>query len=435
VKCSNSPVLPRGDIDVLFVNTYEKYGGAARAAHRIFSEIRNRSVAAHYLTLMKEGSDPDVSGRLRASTLGIGVRAFTRLDRIPLYFYPQRQHATFSSDFWPNPLRVRLKRFRPKLVHLHWIGAGLLGIEELARLTSPIVWTLHDAWAYTGGCHYTRGCEGFKQLCGWCPQLGSRREDDYSRTLMRRKTKAFQNLDITVVAPSRWQAEMAGQSSLFAGRRIQVIPNGLDTEVFKPTPRQAARQYLGIPLDRPVVLFGAQSMTDPRKGWDLLHDALRRLERPCTLLAFGEGHVATDGAPHVTVRRLGHITDDAVLALVYSTADVFVCPSREDNLPNTVAEALACGTPGAAFAVNGLPDMIEHRKNGWLAKPFDSADLAEGIRWLVEHPQPDQLRDAAREKAVSEYSLSVMGDRYMALYEDVRKSDEVHMVNGPAASI
>jgi glycosyltransferase involved in cell wall biosynthesis len=432
---ANALGSPRGKMDVLFVNTFEKSGGAARAAYRIFSEIRHRSVDVHYLTLTKEGYDPDVSGRLRTSVLGLGVRAFARLDRLPLYFYPQRQQAIFSPDIWSNPLRIRLARFRSNIVHLHWVVAGLLGVEELAKLTCPIVWTLHDAWAFTGGCHYTQDCEGFKKLCGHCPQLGSRHEDDYSRMLMRRKTKVFQGLDITVVTPSRWQAEMAKQSSLFAGRRIEVIPNGLDTETFKPLDRQIARARLGVPSDKPVVLFGAQSMTDPRKGWDLLREALRDLEWPCTLLVFGDGDVVIDEAPYVTVRQLGSVTDDAILAAAYSAADVFVCPSREDNLPNTVAEALACGTPCAAFAVNGLPDMIEHRKNGWLAKPFNSAELAEGIRWLVEHPHPADLRKAAREKAVSDYSMTVMGDRYMALYEDVRKVTKAHMVHGAERSV
>jgi glycosyltransferase involved in cell wall biosynthesis len=161
---------------------------------------------------------------------------------------------------------------------------------------------------------------------------------------------------------------------------------------------------------------------DPRKGGDLLCDALKQLDQPCTLLLFGEGILPLEESSHISVRRLGSLADDISLAMVYSAADVFVCPSREDNLPNTVAEALACGTPCAAFATNGLPDMIEHQKNGWLARPFDPADLAEGIRWLTGHPQRDQLRQAAREKAVSEYNMTVMGNRYMTLYEDVLKA-------------
>lgn len=422
MKSVNGRASPAGEVDVLFVNTYEKRGGAARAAYRIFSEIRNRSVNAHFLTLTREDPDTDISGPMHTSTRGMLVRALTRLDRIPLYFYPHRQQGAFSPSFWPNPLRIRLARFRSKLVHLHWVCAGMLTVEELARLNCPIVWTLHDAWAFTGGCHYTRDCEGFKQQCGCCPQLGSKGENDYSRYLMRKKEEVFGKLDITVVAPSRWLADMARQSSLFAKRRIQVIPNGLDTEIFKPVDKHTARERLGIGAENPVLLFGTQVVTDPRKGWDLLCAALRGLEGPYTLLVFGQGNACIENAPHVTVCQLGSFDDDQSLALIYSAADVYVCPSREDNLPNTVAEALACGTPCAAFAINGLPDMIEHQKNGWLAKPFDSADLAEGIDWLIQYSDQDQLRRAARGKAVSDYSLTVMSNRYMALYEDVRSA-------------
>jgi len=435
VKTVNNGNLPHGELDVLFVNTYQKHGGAARAVHRIFSEIRNRSVSTHYLTLMKEDFEPDTSGHFSACAIGFLVRQLGRLDRIPLCFYPQRQQGYFSPDFWPNPLRIRLNHFRSKLVHLHWVSAGLLSMEELSGLTCPIVWTLHDAWAFTGGCHYTKECEGFKQLCGCCPQLGSRQEEDYSRKFMRRKAKVFQQLNITVVTPTRWLSEMAKQSSLFAGRRIEVIPNGLDTEMFKPIHQLIAREQLGVQPDRPVVLFGAQSVGDPRKGWDLLHDALRYVKEPLTLLVFGKGDVVVEHAPHITVHQLGSVSDDAHLAVIYSAADVFVCPSREDNLPNTVAEALACGTPCAAFDVNGLPDMIEHKKNGWLAKPFDVVDLAEGIRWLVEHPQPEDLRRAAREKATTEYSMGVMGDRYMALYEEVWAAARAQTVHGKAIPV
>jgi len=413
---------PVRDVDILVVNTSQKNGGAARAAFRIFSGIRRHYSAAHYLTLTKEDFDASITGHLRTSIRGMVTQRLAGLDRIPLLLYPKRQRVTFSPAFWPNPLRTPLNRFRAKLVHLHWVGAGLLRVEELARLRCPVVWTLHDTWAFTGGCHYTQDCEGFKESCGRCPQLGSKRENDYSRLLMRRKTKVFKTLDITVVTPSRWLAEMAKQSSLFAGKRVEVIPNGLNTDVFKPVDHQLARQYFDLPRDRPVVLFGAQWLTDPRKGGDLLRDALKHLDHPCALLLFGEGILPVEDSPHISVRRLGSLSDDMSLAMVYSAADVFVCSSREDNLPNTVAEALACGTPCAAFAVNGLPDMIEHKKNGWLARPFDTADLADGIRWLTKHPQHNELRRAAREKAVSEYSLSVMSQRYMALYEDILKS-------------
>ncbi len=413
---------PVREVDILVVNTSQKNGGAARAAFRIFSGIRNHYPAAHYLTLTKEDRDPTITGHLPTSIKGVLVQRFARLDRIPLLFYPNRQPVTFSPAFWPNPLRIPLKRFRAKLVHLHWVGAGMLRVEELAGLRCPIVWTLHDTWAFTGGCHYMRDCEGYKKHCGYCPQLNSQSKRDYSYSLMHRKAKIFRNLDITVVTPSRWLGEMAKQSSLFVGQRVEVIPNGIDTDVFKPIDHQVAREYLNLRRDKAVILFGAQWLTDPRKGGDLLCDALKKLDQPCTLLLFGEGRFPLEDFPHISVRRLGSLADDMSLAMVYSAAEVFVCPSREDNLPNTVAEALACGTPCAAFAINGIPDMIEHKRNGWLAQPFDPIDLAKGIQWLIGHPQQDQLRRAAREKAVSEYSMAVTANRYVALYEDLLKA-------------
>jgi glycosyltransferase involved in cell wall biosynthesis len=209
------------------------------------------------------------------------------------------------------------------------------------------------------------------------------------------------------------------RSSLFKGRRIEVIPNGLDTDAFKPIPRDIARDYLSVARDHPVVLFGAEWLPDPRKGGDLLCQALAGLERPCTLLTFGGGRLPLNGAPQVTLRSLGNLSDAASLALAYSAADVFVCPSRQDNLPNTVAEALACGTPCVAFNINGLPDMIEHRRTGWLARPFDPSDLGAGIQWVTAQPDQAALRDAARRKALTDYSLEIMTKRYCDLYAEL----------------
>ena len=410
---------PVQDVDILLVNTLQKNGGAARAAYRTFLGIKRVYPGAHYLNLLKEDLRADISGRYHWSLKGLLAFRLTSLDRIPMARYPNRQQVSFTPAFWANPLRVSLSRFNAKLVHLHWVAASLLRVEELGRLKVPVVWTLHDTWAFTGGCHYTGNCDGFRKECGNCPQLGSTRDNDLSHTLWRRKHEVFSRMNLTVVAPSRWLADVARQSSLFAGRRVEVIPNGLDTDFFKPVEKRAAKAYLGIDPARPVLLFGAQWLTDRRKGGDLLCDAIARLDFPCTLLTFGEGKLPLATNELVTVRALGTLSDDISLAMMYSAADVFICPSREDNLPNTVAEALACGTPCAAFDVNGLPDMIDHQRTGWLAKPFDPADLAAGIKWLATHQHPEQLQRAARDKALAEYSLPVMTERYAKLYADL----------------
>jgi len=409
---------PIQSVDILVVNTDQKRGGAARAAFRAFLGIKQDYPAAHYLTLLKEDRRADISGRYHHRT-GMLVQQLSRLDRIPLRRYPNRKNTTFTPGVWANPLRVPLSRFDAKIVHLNWVAAGMLRVEELARLGVPVVWTLLDTWAFTGGCHYPGECDGFKKQCGACPQLGSSNANDLSHALWRRKQKVYANLNLTVVGPSRWLADTARQSSLFSGHRIEVIPSGLDTTVFRPIERGAAKAYFGAAAHHPVLAFGAEWLTDPRKGGDLLRNAIGLIDFPCTLLTFGEGTLPTMSSRFVNVRALGRLTDDIALALMYSAADVFVCPSREDNLPNTVAEALACGTPCAAFDVNGLPDMIEHRKTGWLATAFDAADLAAGITWLATHPDPQQLRHAARAKAEAEYSLPVMAKRYATLYAEL----------------
>ena len=409
-------VLP---VDVLVVNTYQKSGGAALAAWRTFCGIRRSYSAATYLTLYRDDWDPGVAGLSYTSLRAAIARELGALDQRSLRRYRGRPATFFTPAIHANPLRIRLSRFRPKLAHLHWVGRGLTRVEEIGKLDCPVVWTLHDTWAFTGGCHYPGDCTGFRGECGSCPQLGSRDDNDISRTLMQRKARTFRDLDLTIVTPSRWMADLAASSSLLSGRRIEVIPNGLDTEAFKPIDYQAARDYLGIANRHPVILFGANRLPDPRKGGDLLCKALSMLGTPYTLLTFGEGELPLADATNVELRSLGSLNDDASLALAYSAADVFACPSREDNLPNTVAEAMACGTPCAAFAVNGLPDMITQRVTGWLAPAFDPSELAAGIRWLANHPHPEELRQAARNKALSEYSLEVMTSRYEALYAEL----------------
>ena len=415
-----APDGPQADkTDLLMVNTLQTSGGAARAAYRCFTGMRQVFPNARYLSLFADCTGDNHDGLSASGFRALMTRKSTLLDRLPLLLYPKRHRDLFSPGFWANPGRLRVTRYDAKIVHLHRVAGGMLDMNDIAALCAPVVWTLHDQWPFTGGCHYAGACERFEAQCGRCPQLASENDNDITNALWLKKSDAFGKSDITVVAPSHWMAGLAKRSSLFADKRVEVIPNGLDTDVFRPIGRDEARKALKIETTLPVILFGAPLVSELRKGGDLLAEVIKIIDFPCVVAMFGLGELAFEGKAGITVHHLGEIADDEMMARVYSAADVFVCPSRIDNLPNTVAEALACGLPCVAFDVGGLPDMINHKINGWLATPYKPDDLLGGITWVLQHQFGQALRKSARAKALAEYSIPVMSARYKHLYEEL----------------
>ena len=266
----------------------------------------------------------------------------------------------------------------------------------------PVVWTLHDSWAFTGGCHVPGECVRYRDACGACPALGSTRERDLSRDVFDRKRRAWGRAVPAVVAPSRWLADAARSSALFRDASIHVIPNGLDLERFKPFDRAAARDALGLPRDRAFVLFGGVgAVTDENKGFRFLVDALARLRpkagaRAVELIVVGVR--ASDPRHQIPIPAhfVEPIGDEERMARYLAAADALVLPSRQENQPNLVVEAMACGTPTVAFRASGLPDLVEHEETGYLAQAFQSEDLARGIEWVLEdEPRRLRLGDAA----------------------------------------
>jgi glycosyltransferase involved in cell wall biosynthesis len=293
-----------------------------------------------------------------------------------------------------------------------------------------MVWTLHDMWPFTGGCHYDDGCGQFKDRCGKCPKLTSDREYDLSRWVWARKNKHWNAVPLTIVSPSNWLADSAKRSSLFKNKTITVIPNGVDTTIYKPIEKRSARRILGLPETGRFILFGAMNSTsDFRKGFHLLLPALRALadadlSMNTELLVFG-GTIADNaidcGFP---VRSLGFFQDDVSLALLYSAADVFVAPSLQENLANTVMEAMACGTPCVAFRVGGMPDMIDHMGTGYLCEPHSVEDLTYGIRWVLEgEERMHHLSGCSRDRAASKFNLESISLQYKSVYNALLNGD------------
>ncbi|MBW2741769.1 MAG: glycosyltransferase, partial [Deltaproteobacteria bacterium] len=319
---------------ILQVNTSDISGGAARAAYRIHKGLQGSGINSKMLVQSKLSDDKTVIGPDNKMKKGFAKLRPT-LDSAVKKFFSGSSKTIFSSAWLPfSGIPSRIKSIAPDIIHLHWICGGMLRIEELKQINKPIVWTLHDMWAFTGGCHYSDDCDRFQQDCGNCPQLNRSVKNDLSWSALRRKKKAWSGLDITIVTPSRWLAECAKKSSLFKNRRVEVIHNGLDLNLFKPIAKTTARKIWDLPIDKKLILFGAMSATsDHRKGFDLLYEGLKQLSAQWSdkaeLVVFGSSEPKNPPDFGLPVHYLGRLHDDVSLALLYAAADVMVVPSRQ----------------------------------------------------------------------------------------------------------
>ena len=398
-------------------------GGAGRAAYRLHRGLQAVGVDSQMMVQIKQCDDRAVSAAAGfVDKLDAKLKIAEQLDRLPLKFNSASELAEFSLNWAANRQLPRIVRHNPDAIVLHWISHGFLSIETIAKLRKPTIWTLHDMWPFTGGCHYNQECERYLLACGNCPSLHSDSDRDLSSWVWKRKQRSWRLLDLTAVAPSRWLAECASASSLFEQIRVEVIPNGLDLAVYQPIDRQLARQRLNIASDKLTILYGAMNaMSTPRKGFELLQLALHQLGKTewrdrIELIVFGASRPEHPLDFGFKTHYIGSLSDDIALSFVYAAADVFVAPSIQDNLPNTVLEATACGTPTVAFDIGGMPDLIDPYHTGYLAAPFDIADLVKGIVWTLEdRSRHQQLSHQAREKAVREFSLELQAKRYHRL--------------------
>ena len=415
------------DVKILLLSTNDNSPGAARGAYRLHRGLNRIGVRSQMLVQTKQTDDRTVIGSSSSSgTAQVVAGSRLTLGQLPLKLYPQRDRSKYSPQWLPDNLVSRVNRLQPDLINLHWVCSSYLQIETLAKFNQPLVWTLRDMWAFTGGCHYTKDCDRYTDSCGRCPQLGSSRDWDLSRWVWQRKRKAWQNLNLTIVTLSTWLAQSARSSALFQDLRIEVIPNGLDLSIYKPADRQVARKQLNLPQDKKLVLFGAARATsDKRKGFEQLQQALQHLSQSeagdeLELVIFGGSR--PENPPNFGFKEhyLGKFSDDTSLALVYSAADVFVAPSIQEAFGNTILEALACRIPCVGFNIGGLRDTIEHQSNGYLARPYETEDLARGISWILEdETRYQKLSDRARQKAEQEFSLKIPAEKYAALFDEL----------------
>ena len=421
---------------VLIINTSEKTGGAAVAANRLKDALNNNGVKAKMLVRDKLTDDITVAQLPRSPLLRWHFLR-ERL-RILLHLRLSKKHlweidtATDGTDI------TSLPEFQEAdVIHLSWVNQGMLSLKALRKIIKsgkPVIWTMHDLWSATGICHYTRGCDNFLTGCGQCPLLPNNgNAHDLSARIWKRKQETYGDYPISFVACSKWLEKEAKRSPLLAGKPITSIPNPINTRLYRKTHQAEARSHCDLPLDKRLILFVSQRVTDQRKGISFLIDAINKMvaNHPETkqdtgiIILGGHAQEVTQSLPLPTY-PLGYISDERKIVDVYNAADVFVLPSLEDNLPNTIMEAMACGLPCVGFNVGGIPEMIDHMENGYVAQYKDADDLAQGLRWALNEVDHEELSRLALHKVVTNYSQQTVAVRYIDIYQQALNHHRQH---------
>jgi glycosyltransferase involved in cell wall biosynthesis len=417
---------------VTHLSTFDISGGAARSAYRLHAGLLGIGLDSRMVTLFKESTDPrvarfdpprDLLARMRR---GLRRRYLERTGKEARSWAAESGY--FSDDRSQHGADVLRQLPQTDVLNLHWV-ANFIDYRLFFREVSgalPIVWTLHDMNSLTGGCHHAADCEKFQGSCGMCPQLGSSIENDLSRKIWGRKRETYDSIStgrFAFVTPSRWLAGRVKESSLGRGFRVEVIPNGLDTKIFKPRERRAAREALGLAPDATYILFASYFSKDSYKGFPKLLEALHRIQIIPGLsgLTVGLGDSEPTRRSPIPIQSLGFIGSEEHMSLVYCAADIFVLPSAQDNFPNTALEALACGIPTVAFHVGGIPEIVRNGQTGLTVSPGDSAALARAMdELLAGGERRAAMSSECRRVALEEYSLEVQASRYCELYEELR---------------
>ena len=410
---------------VLIVNTSERTGGAAIAANRLLHALNHNGIEARMLVRDRKTETSDVvsipqSWRLKAKFLwergviwlnnGLSKQGIFQVD-----IANAGTDITGLDDFkWAD------------VIHLHWTNQGFLSLKDLDRILSsgkPIIVTLHDQWYFTGICHYSSNCEKYKSQCEKCPMLKGPGMD-LARRVFDRKREMYKGRNITFVGCSRWMADLARQSALTQGHMVTNIPNAIDTDVFTPMDKASARKKHNLPEDMRLLLFGAQRITDERKGFSFLVEACEHISMHHPTLPGHFGVVVLGGdaesvkeALPLPVYTVNYLSNEVEIAELYNAVDLFVTPSLQDNLPNTIVEAMSCGTPCVGFNVGGIPEMISHKQDGYVADYCDSIDFAQGIAWCLNESRYSSLCQHARDNALATYSEPAVAQQYLKVYQ------------------
>ncbi|WP_321334268.1 glycosyltransferase family 4 protein [uncultured Bacteroides sp.] len=414
---------------VLLINTSERIGGAAVAAGRLLESLKNNGIKVKLLVRDKQTDQISVVG-LERSWLHVWRFVWERV--VIWKFNHFKKNNLFAVDIANTGSDITvLPEFKEAdVIHLHWINQGMLSLRNIQKILKsgkPVVWTMHDMWPCTGICHHARECTNYQQECHNCPFIyGGGSKKDLSYRIFRKKQKLYKNTPISFVACSQWLQHQAQKSALLAGQRVISIPNPINTNLFKPHDKKEARNRCMLPQEGKLILFGSVKITDKRKGIDYLIESCNLLaaahpewKETLAVVVFGNQSAKLENLLPFRVYPLNYVSNEHELVDIYNAVDLFVTPSLEENLPNTIMEAMACGVPCVGFNVGGIPEMIDHLHNGYVAEYKSSEDFANGIYWALTDPEYANLAEQACRKAVASYSEGIIAKKYIDLYNKV----------------
>jgi glycosyltransferase involved in cell wall biosynthesis len=423
---------------ISMLSTFDNVGGAPIAAYRLFKGLKQLKQEPVMLVKDKKSNDPGIYKiRTTPPEYNIERMLFQQIHKKEI-----DQDRTILTNTWfsiPYPgydLSKTQLISNSDIINLHWVAEfqSVETISNLLKTAKPVVWTLHDENPYTGGCHYTAGCTKYRDDCLDCLQLKDNRNQIPFYNL-KNKINLWNKI-LTIVTPSKWLAECARKSRVFKGLRIEVIPNSLETDVFKPKEKELAKKELGLDTQSVTLLFGAYTSFEKRKGFVKLLDAMKYClqdKKFKNLVKKAGIKILTFGPPQedlqkldIEIESIGYIDDNEKLSTIYSAADIFILPSLEDNLPNTMLEAMACGTPVVSFEVGGMPDMITNGITGYMAPPFDVKEFGEIILKIVfNRDERKQMERNCRQLIEKKFKLQDQAENYLALFQDLLKSGKV----------
>lgn len=406
---------------ILHLNWTDVGGGAALGMYSLHSSLRNLGIDSRILVRDKQTQDEFVHGPTNLFQ-GLLNRFRSTVESMPVRLRSWGRAPEFQTNWLPDRWKTTIESLKPDIVHVHWAGNATVSLGTLSDLKIPVIWTLRDLWPLTGGCFYPDSCHRFQQTCGACPLLNSNNEGDVSSWSLKQKRTFWDNPQMIPVALSQWGKQMFESSHVYGEQTVHCIPNGLDIEQFSPCPdpeyRQNLRNNWRLEPGKKVLLYGAVGgKVHPRKGFDLLAEALNFLAHPedFQLLVFG-GEKEQSQIHNVSIKSIGPIQYGKELANLYRCADVCLVPSRYETFGKTAMESLACGIPVACFDTSGPRDIVDHNVNGYRATCFDVKDFARGIEFLAAHPEFNQLQKNARDKVIKAYDIRIVAQRYIELY-------------------